>query len=103
MDEIKNLIGAEIRVWGPPVDNRPPPPQRAVDVSGYEIVSIGGVAPIVGTLVEEDGAFFLLSGAKVGLGSIPEGFEAHVGAKIWVVGPQHDGALSVQSFGVIRN
>ncbi len=101
--EIQNLIGAEVRVWGSPTDNQPPTPPRAIEVSGYEVVSVGGDTPVVGTLVEEGGAFFLMSGAKVRLGSIPEALRAHIGAKIWVVGTQHDDALSVQSYGIIRH
>ncbi len=102
-DEIQNLIGAEVRAWGPPVDNQPPVPPRAVDVSGYEIVSIGGETPFVGTLVEDGAAFFLVSGDTLDLGSIPEALRAHVGSTIWVVGPRQGDALSVQSYGVIRN
>ena len=101
--EIQNLIGAEVRVWGSPTDNQPPTPPRAIEVSGYEVVSVGGDTPVVGTLVEEGGAFFLMSGAKVRLGSIPEALRTHIGAKIWVVGTQHDDALSVQSYGIIRH
>ena len=101
--EIENLIGAKLLVWGPPTDNHPPTPPRAIEVSGYEVISVGGDTPLVGTLVEEGGAFFLMSDDKVGLGSIPEALRAHVGAKIWIVGTRHDDVLSVQSYGIIRH
>jgi hypothetical protein len=90
-------------MWGPAVGNQPPIPPRAVDVSGYEIVSIGGDSPVVGTLVERSGAYYLVSGDTIALGPIPDALRTRVGAKIWVVGPRHDDALSVQAFGVIRS
>jgi len=102
-DEIGNLIGAEVRVWGPVVDNQPPPPPRAIDVRGYEVLSVGGSAPIVGNLIEEGGRLFLVSGTRVELATIPDALRSHIGAKVWIVGVRQGETVSVQSFGVIRN
>jgi hypothetical protein len=101
-DEIRNLIGAEVRVWGRPTDNQPPTPPRAIEVTGYDVISIGGETPIVGTLELHDATFFLRSADSVALAAVPGPFAELVGAKIWVVGPLRGSALTVQAYGVIR-
>lgn len=100
--EIANLLGAEVRVWGAPADNQPPPPQRAIEIAGYEIVSVNGVTPAVGTLVLVGDDLVLAGSDTLQLRSPPEVLRSHVGAKVWIVGDRSGDALSVQSFGVIR-
>jgi hypothetical protein len=101
--DIQNLVGAEVRVWGRPAANQPPTPPRAVEVAGYEILSVGGAVPLVGTLIEEGGEFYLVSGTeRLALDPVPENLRNVAGAKVWIVGHRDAGTLNVESYGVIR-
>jgi hypothetical protein len=101
--DIQNLVGAEVRVWGRPAANQPPTPPRAVEVTGYEILSVGGATPVVGTLAADGGGFYLVtSGDRLALDPMPENLRALIGAKIWAVGRRDGGTLHVESYGVIR-
>ena len=101
--DIQNLVGAEVRVWGRSVPNQPPTPPRAVEVAGYEILSVGGATPVVGTLVADGGGFYLVTaGDRLALDPMPENLRALIGAKVWAVGHRDGGTLQVESYGVIR-
>jgi len=101
--DIQNLVGAEVRVWGRPAANQPPTPPRAVEVAGYEILSVGGATPVVGTLAADGGGFYLVtSGDRLALDPVPDNLRAVAGAKIWVVGHRDGSTLHVESYGVIR-
>lgn len=100
--EIAGLLGAEVRAWGTPVPHAPPPPQRAVDVRGYEIVSVNGERPVVGTLVADGAALVTAAGDTVRLAGVPQDLAWLPGATVWVVGVERGEGLAVQSYGVIR-
>jgi len=101
--DLQNVVGAEVRIWGAPVANQPPPPPRAVEVAGYEILSVGGATPVVGTLVADGGSFYLVTaGERLELDPMPENLLALAGAKIWAVGHLDGGTLNVESYGVVR-
>ncbi len=100
--ELRALSGAEVRVAGPPSAPSMPPPQRAVDVTHYTVLSINGATPAVGVLIERNGALWLAGRDTVPLANVPPGFAGRPGDKVFVVGPMVDGRLSVSTYGVIR-
>jgi len=101
--DVQNLIGAEVRIWGKPVANQPPPPPRGIEVTGYEILSVGGAVPVVGTLIEDGGTFYVVSDTdRLVLDPVPENLRNVAGAKIWVVGRRDGDTLHLESYGVIR-
>jgi hypothetical protein len=100
--EIGQLVGAELRVWGPAEASAPPPPARAVNARGYEIVMLAGAKPMVGVLGPHGTTLITTSGDTVALMGVPEDLAANAGATVWVVGTEHDGGIGVQSYGVIR-
>ncbi|MDH3456357.1 MAG: hypothetical protein OER90_05900 [Gemmatimonadota bacterium] len=101
-DELKNLEGAELRAWGKPVDNAPPTPPRALDVAGYEIVSVGGAKPVVGILSLREGALHVVGTDTLRLEAAPERLRTKPGAKVWLVGTRDGSTLRVQSYGIVR-
>ncbi len=100
--EIEALSGLEVRVWGRAVDNRPPTPPRAVEVAGYEIVSVSGKRPAVGTVLLRGGVVYLAGRDTTALSGVPADLSARQGAKVWVVGVPESGTLRVQTYGIIR-
>jgi hypothetical protein len=101
-DELANLVGLELRVWGRPVENQPAPPERAVEVTGYEIVSVAGERPLVGILEQRADGIWLVGVEARRLEAVPRGLAEHVGAKVWVVGTVGEAGLMVASYGVIK-
>ncbi len=101
-EELGALVGAEVRVWGEAVANQPPPPLRAIDVSGYDIVSVSGRKPYVGILSQHDNGLWLNAETVMRLVNVPEELVAGEGAKVWIVGSVDGDLLTVQSYGVIR-
>ncbi len=102
LEEMGTLVGAEVRVWGEAVANQPPPPVRAIEVSGYEIVSVGGRKPYVGVLSEYDSALWLHAETVMRLVNVPDELVAGEGARVWIVGSVEGDQLTVQSYGIIR-
>lgn len=101
--EIARLVGAEVRIWGPPTDHEPPAPRREVDVTGYEIVSVGGERPTVGALVGSTDDLRLAVGADtLRVLDAPPDLARRIGAKVWIVGPEEGGALRVKAYGILR-
>ena len=98
-EELATLHGAEVRVRGRPMANHQPRPARAVEVTSYEIVAIGGERPYVGELTLGEGGHWLAGMRLVGA---PEELSRAVGGKVWVVGRRADGELQVLSYGIIR-
>lgn len=97
--ELRSLGGASVRVIGRRTARSPRP---GFEASAYEVLSIDGQRPNVGVLVRR-GEFVWLEGTDtLRLSVIPPLLATRIGAKAWVVGPRVDGALQVQSFGVIR-
>ncbi len=102
-DEVAQLEGAEVRVWGRPVANQPPTPPRALDVSGYEVVAVGGATPVVGILMSRDETMYLVTGADtLQLAVVPGMLRTKEGAKVWLVGSRDGNAFRVGSYGIIR-
>ncbi len=100
--ELGQLVGAEVRVWGPAVPNRPPTPPRAIDVSRYEIVSVNGERPHVGELVLRVNGMWLISESEMRLANVPDDLSDLSGAWVWIVGPVRGEVLTVQTYGIIR-
>jgi len=100
--EIGQLVGAELRVWGPTEASAPPPPARAVNARGYEIVMVAGAKPTVGVLGPNGSTLITTSGDTIALTGVPEALAANAGSTVWVVGTERDGGIGVQAYGVIR-
>ncbi len=95
--ELENLTGAEVAVWG-----RPTGLLREFQVLSYEIRSIGGERPLVGTLAERDGELWLDGNESVRLVNAPARLRNQLGAKVWVLGRRMEGGVHPQTYGVIR-
>ncbi|MCH8254729.1 MAG: hypothetical protein IID06_05215 [Gemmatimonadetes bacterium] len=95
--ELENLAGAEVAVRGKPTGQ-----PREFQVSSYEIRSIAGERPLVGTLAERDGELWLDGNESVRLVSAPAGLRNQLGAKVWVLGRRMEGGVHPQTYGVIR-
>ena len=102
--EIAQLIGLKINAAGRVIPNPgAPPPTNALDVTSYQILSVNGDKPYVGTLTMR-GNDMWIEGTPNGmkLTGYPASLHQKHGAKVWIVGRVEDGALVVQSFGIIR-
>lgn len=97
-DEVGGLTGAVVRVAGAYAANVQPRPAQAIEAVSYDILSVNGKHPYVGTL-ESDGGRLTLLGLRVDAGG--EALAGYVGRRVWVVGSVADGALRVESYGVI--
>lgn len=100
-EEIGRLVGARVVVVGTEAedDDGPGP---ALEAAGYEILSVDGETPRVGTLRHEAGEGYRLAtddGGAVPLRGVPQGLGARVGARVWIV-LGDDGA--VQRYGILR-
>ncbi len=100
--EITALSGAEVRVWGKPVANRPPTPPRAIEVTRYRVVSVGGEPAYAGVLEMRGEQTWLRGERAVRLTSVPRDLTERMGATIWVTGVLTGDTLRVRSHGVIR-
>ena len=98
--ELRTLGGATVWVAGTPGRGVP---HTSFMVSRYEIVSIDGAKPMVGSLVARNGATWLAAERDtVKLASVPAALVGKTGAKVWIVGRRIGADLMPQSFGVIR-
>lgn len=95
--ELENLTGAEVAVRGKPTGL-----PREFQVSSYEIRSISGKRPLVGTLAERAGELWLDGNESVRLVSVPALLRNQLGAKVWVLGRRMEGGVYPQTYGVIR-
>lgn len=75
---------------------------RSFTAESYEVVSVNGEKPVVGVMVERDGAIWIDGAESVRLTAVSDNLRAHMGAKMWVTGPRSGDSLQVQSYGVIR-
>lgn len=99
-DELTRAAGARVRVWGAYRDGDRP--GRELEATGYEILSVDGAEPEVGTLEHEDGRGYYLvtaGGDEISLAGVPDRLGSRVGAKVWVVLSDRG---SVQRYGVLR-
>ncbi|MDF2771430.1 MAG: hypothetical protein K0S86_924 [Geminicoccaceae bacterium] len=97
--ELRRLGGATVTVAG----GLAPSPPNAFAVSRYDIVSVDGARPAVGTLLSRDGGLALASTDTVRLASVPAGLQGKAGARVWIVGRRNGGELTVQSYGILRD
>ena len=98
--ELRRLGGATVWVAGAPGTGAP---NATFSVSRYEIVSINGARPAVGSLIARDGSTWLATDRDtLKLASPPADLRAKVGAKVWIVGRRAGTELTPQTFGVIR-
>lgn len=97
--ELRRLGGATVLVAGGPVAS----PPNAFNVTRYEIVSIDGAKPVVGSLASRDAGMWLVTDrATLKLTAAPAELASKAGAKVWIVGRRSGNELAVQTFGVIR-
>lgn len=98
--ELRTLGGATVWVAGTPGAVAP---NASFAVSRYEIVSIDGVKPLVGSLVARNGGTWLATERDtVKLALVPAALDGKTGAKVWIVGRRSGTELTPQTFGVIR-
>ena len=98
--ELRTLGGATVWVAGTPGAGAP---NASFAVSRYEIVSIDGVKPLVGSLVARNGGTWLATERDtVKLALVPGALDGKTGAKVWIVGRRTGADLTPQTFGVIR-
>lgn len=98
--ELVRVVGARVRVAGPPADDELPGP--AIRVESYDLLSVDGDEPRVGVLRHEAGAGYRLAtggGEAVPLRAVPPGLGAAVDGKVWVVLGSEGGVLR---YGVLR-
>lgn len=98
--EIGRLVGARVLVVGSRAEGGDPGP--AFRAAGYEILSVDGATPRVGTLDHRAGEGYRLlteGGEALPLRGVPDGLGARVGAKVWIV--LGDGG-AVQRYGILR-
>ena len=98
--ELRRLSGAVVRVDGTRTERGP---GVGLNVHSYEVLSIDGERPRVGTLLMRDGMLWLASSDTMRLAAAPEELRAQAGAKVWIIGQSTGEELQVQSYGVIRN
>ena len=99
--ELRRLGGATVWVAGAPGGGMP---NASFTVSRYEIVSIDGAKPMVGSLMTRGGATWLAAERDtIKLVAATPELTAKVGAKVWIVGRRAGAELTPQSFGVIRD
>jgi len=99
--ELGMLSGATLSVAGNSVENPQGLPERAIEVTDYDLVSINSQAAYLGVLENRDGDWWLGRAEAFRLTAIPEQLQDKTGAKIWIAGPVDGNELRVQSFGVI--
>lgn len=99
-EEVRQLSGAVVRVWGRVGSTPDPMAAGRIEVADYDIVSVDGAPVVMGEIVAIDGARARLrtrTGEEVYLSGAPGSFQ--VGQKVWVQGPS---SIAVQSYGTIR-
>jgi hypothetical protein len=97
--DLRRLNSATVSVAGAPASS----PPGAFTVTRYEIISIDGAKPLVGTLLDRAGAQWLATERDtVRLASVSADLTAKTGSKVWIVGRRTGADLVVQTFGVIR-
>ena len=75
---------------------------RTFTVQSYSVISVNGQTPVVGVMVERDGAVWIDGDESVRLTAVGDNLREQMGAKVWVTGRRTGDTLQVQSYGVIR-
>jgi len=96
--ELRRLNGATVTVAGGLAAS----PPNAFSVSRYEIVSVDGARPFVGTLFSRAGELWLAGPDTLRLASVPSALQSKSGTKVWIVGRRSGNELTVQSYGILR-
>lgn len=98
--ELRTLGGATVWVAGTPGAGTS---NASFTVGRYEIVSIDGAKPLVGSLIGRNGATWLAAERDTAkLASVPAALSGKTGGKVWIVGRRAGAELIVQSFGIIK-
>lgn len=97
--EVRKLAGAVVRLTGRYAEGGYP--GRTLEATSYEIVSVDGERPLLGTLEADDSGFRLAfpDGGDRELTAVSEALAAHRGALVWVVLDDRGG---VARYGVLR-
>jgi hypothetical protein len=97
--EVARLAGATVRVTGR--DGRREGAEAALDVTSYEILSVDGDVPLVGTLHRDPERWVIrgAGGREREVGFVSEDLAAYDGALIWVVLDRNGG---VARYGILR-
>lgn len=99
-EELSRLVGARVRIVG---DYREGDgPWREMEVADYEILSVDGEEPLVGTLRQDAERGYYLEtedDGEVALAGVSERLAGQVGARVWVVVGEGGG---VQRYGILR-
>lgn len=98
--ELRRLSGATVQVR---VLKGTGERARGLYVDDYDVLSIDGVRPSVGTLSIIPGGLMLVGQDTLALTGVPAGLRGKEGAKVWIVGSRSGSKLDVQSFGIIRD
>ena len=98
--EIRALIGAEVRVWGRRAE-APVPFGRAIEATGYEILSVDGDVPVAGILRHGEEGWWIEGpeGGVLPLSAVPPALAEAADGRIWVVPGEENVVLR---FGVLR-
>jgi hypothetical protein len=96
-DELARLTGAVVTVDGHRTNG-----SRSFEAVSYDVVSVNGERPVLGTLVERDGAVWLEGDEAIRLVNVSDNLRRHLGAKMWIVGTRTAEGLQPESYGVIR-
>jgi hypothetical protein len=97
--ELARLSGAEVRVRGVEGGKAP---AASFEVESYDVTRIDGEVPQVGVLAYVRGSLTLLGADTLALSNVPEDLRTHMGSKVWIVGPNENGKIVVQSYGILR-
>ena len=98
VEELRRLSGLVVSVTGSMGSSA----MQGLDVASYDITSVQGRRPSVGTLVSRDGGLWLDGDESVRLLNVPTALRSQLGAKVWVLGTTVEGSLRLESYGVIR-
>jgi len=97
--DVRRLAGAVVRISGRYGEDGYP--GRTLEATSYEVVSVDGVRPLLGTLESDDAGFRLVfpHGGEHRLEAVSDPLAAHRGALVWVVLDDRGG---VARYGVVR-
>lgn len=99
--ELRRLVGAEIHVTGR-LSTEDEFPGPTIEATSYEITSVDGERPLLGTLSrDEDGFYLEMRGRELArLQAVSEELAQSTGGLIWVILDANDG---VARYGILRD